>query len=185
MLQPRTATGTATKPAAQARKTTAYRRASRGALAVSQTSTTSTMGSGVGLAQTARASSAAELAQRPRQTSTSAAVESSATITSICPQAAPAKRMSGLKSRNTQALRHVSAGTPVCPSAAATTYASPTVAAITGSFNARSYKCRLGTSAYVARYSSPVTSGQGGGYPIVVSWVKPTWWKTPARSSGE
>ena len=31
----------------------------------------------------------------------------------------------------------------------------------------------------------PVTSGHGGGYPMVVSWPKPTCWKTALRSRGE
>ena len=183
--QPSTTTGTATKAIAQARKTAAYRSASRGARPASHTSVTSAMGSGVGLVQTARLSSAAELAQRPRQTSTSAATASRVTITSICPHAAPVKRMSGLKSTKAQARRHVLAWAPASLKDAATRYARPTVAAMTGSFSARSYTWRFGSSAYVVRYSSPVTSGHGGGYPTVVSWPKPTWWKTVPRSSGE
>ena len=71
--QPRARTGTTMKTAAQASVTAAYRSASLGARPASQTSTTSRIGRGVGLVQTARASSAAELAHRPRQTSTSAA----------------------------------------------------------------------------------------------------------------
>ncbi len=136
--QPSATKGTTTRTAAQARKTAAYRAASRGALPASQTSTTSAMGSGVGLVQTARLSRAAELAQRPRHTSTSAPTASSATMTSICPHAAPQRRMNGLKSRKTHALRQVSSRAPACRSAAATRYASPMVAAITGSLSARS-----------------------------------------------
>ena len=83
--------------------------------AASQTSTTSAMGSGVGLTQTARPSRAAELAQRPRQTSTSAPTASRATITSICPHAAPAKRMNGLKSRKSHARRQVVGPGPGLP----------------------------------------------------------------------